>query len=307
MTDSQDVTRFERLVHKMDAHSKLLRAWELKGGVSAQVTALELLHPDGTTQKVVVRQHGAADLRHNPNIAADEFKLLRILQTAGMAAPAPIYLDESSDLFATPIIVIEFIEGTPEFAPTNVADVVLQLATHLVNIHAVDGANPDLAFLPQQENSIAQKLKERPATPDESLDEGRIRDALERVWPLPQRNPRNPATLLHGDFWPGNALWKDGQLAAIIDWEDASVGDPLADAGNSRLEILWAFGAEAMQQFTEHYKSMTPIDFTSLPWWDLCAALRPASKIGTWGLDAAVETKMRAGHKWFVKQAFENL
>ena len=304
MTDSQDVMRFERLAQKIDAHANLLRAWELKGGVSAQVTALELLHSDGHPKKVVVRQHGEADLRHNPNIAADEFKLLRILQTAGMAAPAPIYLDESSDRFATPIIVIEFIEGTPEFAPTNVADVVLQLATHLVNIHAVDGANPDLAFLPQQENSIAQKLKERPATLDDSLDERRIRDALERIWPLPQRNP---SALLHGDFWPGNVLWNHGQLAAVIDWEDASVGDPMADVGNSRLEMLWAFGAEAMQQFTEHYKSMTHIDFTHLPWWDLCAALRPASKLGTWGLDAATEKGMRADHKWFVKQAFENL
>ncbi len=304
MTDSQDVTRLERLVHKMDAHSKLLRAWELKGGVSAHVTALEIQRADGCTQKLVVRQHGEADLRHNPNIAADEFKLLRILQAAGMAAPAPIYLDESSDRFATPIIVIEFIEGTPEFAPTNVADVVLQLATHLVNIHAVDGANPDLAFLPQQENSIAQKLKELPATLDDSLDERRIRDALERIWPLPQRNP---SALLHGDFWPGNVFWNHGQLAAVIDWEDASLGDPMADVGNSRLEMLWAFGADAMQQFTQHYSSMSPIDFTNLPFWDLCAALRPASKLGTWGLDAATEKGMRADHTWFVEQAFENL
>lgn len=304
MTDAQKVMRLERLVHKMDARSKLLRAWELKGGVSAQVTALEILRANGVTQKLVVRRHGEADLRHNPNIAADEFKLLRVLHTAGLAVPAPIYLDASNDIFATPVLVIEFIEGQPEFAPATVADVVGQLATHLANIHTLNGANPDLAFLPQQESSVAQKLKERPAQLDDSLDEGRIRDALEAVWPLSQQNK---SALLHGDFWPGNALWKDSQLAAIIDWEDASLGDPLADVGNSRLEILWAFGADAMQQFTEHYKSMTHINFTQLPWWDLCAALRPASKLGTWGLDAAVEAKMRADHKWFVSQAINKL
>jgi aminoglycoside phosphotransferase (APT) family kinase protein len=98
--------------------------------------------------------------------------------------------------------------------------------------------------------SSAEKLRERPVTVDESLDEGRIRDALEAVWPLPQRNP---SALLHGDFWPGNTLWRDGQLMAIIDWEDAQFGDPLADVANSRLEILWAFGIDVMQRFTHQY------------------------------------------------------
>lgn len=45
-------------------------------------------------------------------------------------------------------------------------------------------------------------------------------------------------------------MWRDGQLAAVIDWEDAQLGDPLADVANARLEILWAFGIEAMLRFS---------------------------------------------------------
>ena len=45
-----------------------------------------------------------------------------------------------------------------------------------------------------------------------------IRDALEAVWPL---GSRNADKLMHGDYWPGNTLWKDGRLVGIIDWEDA--------------------------------------------------------------------------------------
>jgi hypothetical protein len=48
--------------------------------------------------------------------------------------------------------------------------------------------------------------------------------------------------------------------------------DPLADVGNCRLKLLWALGAEAMTEFTEHYRSMTSLDFDILPNWDLCAA-----------------------------------
>ncbi|HEX9135079.1 MAG TPA: aminoglycoside phosphotransferase family protein, partial [Ktedonobacteraceae bacterium] len=143
-----------------------------------------------------------------------------------------------------------------------------------------------------------------PTTVDESVDDRQIRDALASAWPFPQRNS---SVLLHGDFWPGNILWKDGQLVAVIDWEDAALGDPLADVANSRLEILWAFGIDAMQRFTHQYQSMTTIDFTNLPYWDLCAALRPASQFAAWAPDDITEKTMRERHSWFITQAFEKL
>jgi aminoglycoside phosphotransferase (APT) family kinase protein len=304
VTEAKEDTTFEQVVHKLDPQSKLLRTWELKGGVSARVTALETLRPDGHTQKMIVRQHGEVDLKHNPHVAADEFKLLQLLHSVGLATPAPYHLDQSGEIFSTPYLVIEYIEGKPEFAPSDLPDLIFQLATQLSRIHQVDGSQLDVSFLPQQANISAQKLRARPANVDESLDEGLIRDALEAVWPFPQRNT---SVLLHGDFWPGNILWRDGQLVAVIDWEDAALGDPLADVANSRLEILWAFGLDAMQSFTHQYQSMTTIDFTHLPYWDLCAALRPVAQIAQWGLDDTTERTMRERHRWFITQAFEKL
>ncbi len=60
-------TPFEQIIQKIDPQSKLLRAWKLKGGVSAQVTAFELARSDGQNQKLIVRQHGPAELKHNPH------------------------------------------------------------------------------------------------------------------------------------------------------------------------------------------------------------------------------------------------
>jgi aminoglycoside phosphotransferase (APT) family kinase protein len=303
MTATED-RKFEQVVQKIDPHSKLLRTWELKGGVSAQVTALEIGRPDGQTKKMIVRRHGAVDLKQNPHVAADEFKLLHILRSVGLPVPAPYHLGQSGEIFSTPYVVVEYIEGQPEFAPSHLVGCIHQLATHLSRIHSVDCSNLDLSFLSRHEEILAEKLRERPVIVDESLDEGRIRDALEAVWPLPQRNK---SVLLHGDFWPGNILWKDGQIAAVIDWEDAGLGDPLADLANSRLEILWASGIDAMHSFTRDYQSMTNIDFTDLPYWDLCAALKPAFKLAEWAADDIAEQTMREGHRVFITQAFEKL
>lgn len=304
MTELEEGEKFERLVQRIDPESRLLGAWELKGGVSAHVTAIEIERPNGRTQRLVVRRHGAVDLGHNPHVAADEFKLLRILRSAGLPTPEPYYLDESGEIFSTPYIVVEFMDGKAEFAPSNLADLILQMARHLSGIHKIDCSTFDLSFLPEQAEIYAEKFSERPVKVDESLAEGLIRDVLEPAWPLPQHNR---SVLLHGDYWPGNILWKDGKLVGIIDWEDAQLGDPLADLANSRLEILWAFGIDAMRGFTRHYASMAKIDLANLPYWDLCAALRPAFKIAEWAADGVVEQKMREQHRLFVAHAFERL
>jgi aminoglycoside phosphotransferase (APT) family kinase protein len=304
MADSKADNAFELVVQRFEPQSKLLRTWELNGGVSAQVTAIEIEQPVNRTEKMIVRQHGEVDLKHNPYIVADEFKLLQLLRSVGLAVPEPYYLDQSGEIFSTPYLIIEYIEGGPEYAPYDVTDFILQLNTHLSRIHQINCSNLDVSFLPQQEKIIAERLRARPINIGESGDERRIRDTLESVWPIPQRNP---SVLLHGDFWPGNILWRDRQLVAVIDWEDAALGDPLADVANSRREIMWAFGIEAMRSFTHQYQSLTAIDFTNLPYWDLCASLRSTSQIAQWDLDDITKKTMREGHRWFVTQAFEKL
>jgi aminoglycoside phosphotransferase (APT) family kinase protein len=112
------------------------------------------------------------------------------------------------------------------------------------------------------------------------------------------------AGVLHGDFWPGNTLWRGGELVAVLDWEDAGTGDPLADVGNARLELLWSHGADAMEAFTRRYGSPDPV---ALARWDLRADERSTSHIGEWGHDEATQARMRAARDEFVAAARRRL
>lgn len=304
MTKFEKNLFWQQVVQKIQPHSQLRRFWELKGGVSAQITALEIELASGQLQKMVVRQHGEIDRKQNPQIAATEYRLLEILQAVGLPAPKPYYLDQSGQVFPLPYIVIEFVEGKSEFEPSNLDEWLRKAAQLLAQIHSTEYGGLDLSFLPEQTVIYAAKFKQRPPQVDDSLDEGRIRAVLEAVWPPVQSNK---AVLLHGDYWPGNLLWQASEIAAVIDWEDAQTGDPLADLANSRLEILWAFGREAMLKFSAYYKSLIALDYSNLPYWDLCAALKPAFRIGEWVGDPQTEQTMRAKHKLFVEQAFEQL
>lgn len=299
MTDARHEDAFRRLVRRIEPHGAFLRASRLTGGVSAAVTVVDIERPDGRPARLIVRQRGKIDRQHNAHIARDEFTLLRIARSHGLAVPKPVHFDESCDLFPTPTLVLEYIDGETGFAPVDLADYLSQASAELAKIHGVNDS-PDLSFLPRQDRGFGQ----RPSHLDTSLGEGRIRDVLESAWPVPGGNA---SVLLHGDFWPGNVLWRNGTLAAVIDWEDARVGDPLADLANARLELLWAFGIDAMHGFTDRYRSITTVDIANLPYWDLCAALRPCATLHTWGLDDPTVQRMRQQHALFVTQALASL
>lgn len=299
-----DAEKFARVAERLAPESRLVRAWALEGGVSAQVTALEIERVGGERQKLIVRRHGAADLSENANIAADEFRLLARLRDAGLPVPTPYMVDATREIFETPYLVVEYVEGVTEFAPDDLSEHLRQMAQTLARIHQMNGVTDDLAFLPREAERARKLAETRPAQLDESLGEGRIRDALEAGgW----REARNPVVLLHGDYWAGNVLWDGGRLAAVIDWEDAKLGDPLADLANARLETLWAFGAEAMRVFTEQYRAAVEFDLSDLPYRDLIAALKPMFQLGVWAGAADKERDMRVKHGWFVEQALAEL
>lgn len=299
------MSTLEQLVQQIDPQSRLLRSWSLIGGISAQMTALEMVLPDGQTKKLVLRRPGAATLKRNPNAAADEFRLLQIMQSAGLPVPTPYHLDQSD----TPGLVIEYIEGQSEYAPAHLPDFVSQAATNLAKIHSIDPSQP--GSIVGHAKTFAEKVKSRLAELGTSPEDEKLHKVLGSVGPLPQSNK---SVLLHGDYWPGNLLWRDGQLVAVVDWEDAGLGDPLSDLSISRLDSLMLFGVDAMNAFTQHYIAQTAIDLTQLPYWDLLTAARAAPNTDEWtagypalGRPDITEQTMRESLRLFIAQALANL
>ncbi len=278
--------------------SHLLRSWPLLGGISAQVTALEIVRPGGETQTLVLRQYGAYRLESHPQIAAQEFAILQTLHRQGLPVPEPYFVDDTGAVLGTPCLVMEFVAGEADFAPADLDQLLQHTAAQLAQIHRADARGLESL------GGTGTGYRARGSELDDSLQEGRIRAVLEPLGTIPRRNP---PVLLHGDYWPGNVLWQAGRITAVIDWEDAAIDDPLDDLSNSRMEFNWAYGMAAMQQFTQAYLALNPLDTTHLPHWDLAAALRPAGRLESWATSPEELLAMQAGHRAFVEQAFAAL
>ena len=300
-----DAASLAQLLRQVDPGLRLVRARNLTGGVSAQVTVVSAARWDGQERNIVVRQYGGADLRSNPRIACTEYRLLTLLYAAGLRVPRPYRADESCAVLPVPCLILEFIDGEPPTGPGAPPHFAGQFAAALAELHKAGFTRSDAAFLPDIGIISARMLGTRPAVLDDMVSEAAVRTALTGNWPPRQVN--EPA-ILHGDYWPGNTLWRDGNLVGVIDWEDAAFGDPLADLGNARLEVLMHYGDAAMDEFTRQYCVLMPgLDLASLPYWDLYAALRPAGQMDSWGLPEARLERFRGAHRTLVAAALTRL
>jgi aminoglycoside phosphotransferase (APT) family kinase protein len=285
----------------------LLRSWPLNGGISASMTAFEVELPDGRRRKLIARRPNPYRFRQNPDAAAAEFRVLRALRAAGLPVQEALYPEPRSEATPEPCLVIEYVEGRPELDPAGREGFLLRYAAQLAQIHRVDPTKLDLGFLPTQMEGYGK----RRAVPNEALREGEICAALEAVRP---NRHSNPTVLLHGDFWPGNVVWRDGEIAAVIDWEECLIGEPLSDVAICRLDLWWVLGEAAAEEFTAHYQASMNLDMTDLPYWDLCASLRPIANLERWadayprlGRPDVTAESMRRDHQAFVVQALAKL
>jgi len=300
-----DTAALQRLLQAVDPDLRLVQAQALAGGVSAHVTRVDAVRPDGSARRLVLRQYGAANLRTDPRSASHEYQLLALLDAAGLPVPRPRHADESRAILPVPFLVIDFVDAAPVTGTAAVTGARTaftgQLAAVLASIHQAGVARSDVPHLAHILGIATTRIGTWPASLDAALDEAAVRAALGRAWPPPQLNR---PVVLHGDYWPGNTLWRSGTLVCVIDWEDAALGDPLADVANARMELTMAFSAAAASDFTRQYAELMPsVDLTVLPHWDLYAALRHAGQMTGWGLSAADLARLRAGHREFTARA----
>ena len=276
--------------------------WRLGGGTSYTTHAARLR--DTGPRIVVVRAASERSLAEDPACVADEFRLLRAVHETGVPVPEPIYLDAHGG--RSDAMVVGFVEGSSILTVAEGQEVARALAAQLARIHRLPLDAEDFPALARRFESYARWLAHTPASPDDETREAEIRSRLREL----NAPRRNRARVLHGDFWPGNVLFANGQISGVLDWEDATLADPALDVAITRLDLLWAYGEPTMREFTAAYAREGVADLADLPYWDLCAALRPAGALGAWaeawkeqGRPDVTRAAMRERHRRFVDAA----
>jgi aminoglycoside phosphotransferase (APT) family kinase protein len=249
----------------------------LRGGVSASVRVVRVQAPDGRRHDLVVRSYGARWHQADPTICMTEFRLLERLAQSTVPAPRPLFLDRTGRFLGVPAIVTTRLPGGSLLRPTDHAAYVHQAAGALADVHRVPTRN--LTFLPRQAELIPERLA-RKAVADDPLEPG-LRDAALRAWPAVAASSA-PACLVHGDYWPGNLLWRRGRLTGVVDWEDGRLGDPAEDVATCRADLVMLFGARGANGFLQAYEAAGGRPVPHLPFWELVTCTLRLTELQRW-------------------------
>jgi len=240
----------------------------LRGGISRGMHAVDVVGADGERHQVVVQRYNAHHLREDPRVAEREWSVLVALGRVGAPTPRPIWIDRDGAIFGGPTIVTSRLPGRGLLAPRDAAGWIRQLAEALGQIHRAPLSDAELESLIDQGAALARLLDREAPPPDLTTQPGGpdAWSAMRRWWPhLESSAP----TLLHGDYWPGNTLWRYGRLTGVVDWEQAGRGNPDQDVAYCRLDLALLAGPEAPEAFRVAYEAATGRVVRDLFFWDL--------------------------------------
>jgi len=211
---------------------------------------LTFLVTDDNGIRYVLRRPPLGHVLATAHDMAREHRIISAVGQTNVPVPATLGLCTDESVNGAPFYVMNFVDGVVldnaekaelldkslrRSASFNLIDVLCEL--HDVDIDAVGLGN-----LAKREGYIERQIK-RWSTQWENSKTRELPEIDEVVRLLSTKVPRQQdVSIAHGDFRFGNVLTDvaTGRIAAVLDWELCTLGDPLADLGY--IGVYWSDG-----------------------------------------------------------------
>jgi aminoglycoside phosphotransferase (APT) family kinase protein len=245
----------------------------LAGGRSNLTYRLTLCTPDkspGEPERVLVlRRPPLGHVLPTAHDMSREYRVISALNGTEVPVAGPVAICTDPDVIGAPFYLMDFVPGqvfrtrddAAVLTPAQAAWLSNELAGMLAAIHSVDPAAIGLGDLGRGTGYLRRQLDrwQRQWQLSMTKELPQYEDLVARL--EADMPAEGETTLVHGDFRIDNVLvdlHSQGQgprIAAVVDWEMATLGDPLADLGLTL--VYWADAAE------EDW--MSPADAVTVP------------------------------------------
>ncbi|MBM0237899.1 phosphotransferase family protein [Micromonospora sp. ATA32] len=193
-------------------------------------------------RQVVLRRPPLGHVLATAHDMAREFRVISALAPTAVPVPEALLFCADPDVIGAPFYLMERVRGqvfrsrsqTDPLAADQRRQLAMAMMDTLAALHTVEPASVGLAdfgrpegFLGRQVRRWAGQLDRSRSRPLPGIDE--LRDLLADTVP----EGANAGRIVHGDYRLDNLMaWVDPvSVRAVLDWEMATLGDPLADLG----------------------------------------------------------------------------
>jgi aminoglycoside phosphotransferase (APT) family kinase protein len=209
----------------------------IKGGHSNLTYRID----DGSDRVLVLRRPPLGDLLPTAHDMTREWRFISALHPTPVPVPPPLAYCDDEEVTGASFYVMTFVEGHvlhdatvaeehyDEASRRSTGESFIEV---LAEMHKVDPDAAGVGDIARKEGYIARQLKRwysqwNASKTRELPNVDEVHDALAAQIP-----EQGPARVVHGDYRLGNCITSfEGKIAAVLDWEIATLGDPLADVG----------------------------------------------------------------------------
>ncbi len=169
-----------------------------------------------------------------------EYRVITALRATDVPVPLTYALCDDPHVTGAPFYVMSRVEGTPYrtadqlavVGPDRTRLIAERLVATLALLHAVVPAEVGLADFGRPDGFLARQVRRWKKQPDPSRS--RPLAGIDELHALLAADPPDgsPPAIVHGDYRLDNVLVDpQDKVAAVVDWEMATLGDPLTDVG----------------------------------------------------------------------------
>ncbi len=192
------------------------------------------------TSAWVVRRPPTSGLTPSAHDMAREWAVTNALQSTEVPVARTVVFDAEGAVLGAPMTIVDFDPGRvirtradlDDLSDADIAANTAELIRVLALLHSVDFEAVGLGSFGKPDGFVGRQVRtwarqwESVKTRDLG-DVDRLRDKLQAAIPS-----RSASSIVHGDYRVDNVILTDGDtssIAAVVDWEMSTLGDPLTD------------------------------------------------------------------------------
>lgn len=187
-------------------------------------------------RRLVLRKQPYGTLLPRAHDVVREHNIMRALHDAGFTVPRPLFASDDRQIIGTSFFVMDYIPGAvhsdpalPQQAPAQRHAIYESMARTLARLHSVAPAVLETAGVKPRGDFIGRQVGVWRGAYLAAQTEDDPRIEAVGQWLLDRKPATENIGIVHGDYRIENLIFQGGGVAAVLDWELCTVGEPLAD------------------------------------------------------------------------------